>query len=149
MSIAESVYGVVVDVDGVLDRTATDSARARIRSDRLGHEPARGVLNPDAPSAVVVYAGSWRCSSCEAALVGVDQNWRSTAKVRESPLHRRLPELGAWAREAATEHPIVAREYYCPSCASVLSVDVTFANKELVAAARPGIIDPYPATAMT
>lgn len=141
--VAGEVYGVVLDDAGVPDLGATEGRRLEIRSDRIGGSPTR-VADPEnvfAPLAVT--NGNWCCAMCGHDLGPQTENWREVSIMRETKIAEAFAEINAQVRVADSTDPVVMRENFCPSCATSLSVDVTFSGRGPVPAARLGVIDPY------
>lgn len=132
---AAAVYGVVLR-DGAVDHTATDAARAAIRKARLeGARPAAPsasegfvrvpggtVLHPVADTveaARVDGEAVIRCTECAAGLGGYHDDYKQGTVYRELPIVE-LGALNAWA--PATD--LVAREFFCPGCATALALDI-------------------------
>jgi N-methylhydantoinase B len=141
---ARAVYGIVLGDDGAVEGAATDLARTEIRRARLGSEPsARGALLT-AHRPLTFSAGTWTCSACDEQLATEGGNWRTTARTTESEISEMLGAMGLRGRRRRDGRAVVAREHYCPSCASALGVDVTLDGNDAVAVSRPGTIDPLP-----
>jgi N-methylhydantoinase B len=133
---AEAAYGVVLDAAGGVDAAATDDRRARIRHERLGAEPTEPLSAPaEIGVSVVIDDGAWVCGSCGETLGAMDANWRDTAVLREGEISARYAELKMHVRPRV-EPPIVMREYFCPSCAQALIVDVVTQGYETAPAPR-------------
>lgn len=137
---AERAYGVVVSEDGVADEAATAKLRDQIRSERIGGKPTAELAEPDSIGvSLVVKDGDWCCGSCGTRLSGADENWRDgDAVLRERPITERYEELEMLVRARLDKPDVVIREYYCPSCAASLSVDVAAEDLEPFAAAKLG-----------
>jgi N-methylhydantoinase B len=133
---ANEIYGVVLD-GGAVDVAATEARRAEIRRRRIGGEPTNEAKAP--PSVGISLArenGSWTCASCDERLAGSDANWREGAVLRENPIADRYAELGMLVRDRLEAPRVVMREYFCPSCAASLAVDVATDELEPLPAAR-------------
>ena len=142
---AHDIYGVQLDKDGSVDAAATQQQRASIRVARIGKAPERDVLADASPFAPLRVAdGRWQCGMCGQDLGTSDSNWRAHAVVSEREISARFRDLGLAVRRREQSEPVVLRENFCPGCASSLAVDVTLEGREPVAAARPGVKDPYP-----
>lgn len=141
---ADVLYGVVLDADGQVDGEATVTRRQQLRTERIGHAPAR-TISRGAPvfAPLTVTNGSWACALCGQNLGPQQSNWREAAVTRESKVAERFEQVHARVRVAASTEPVVMRENFCPGCASSLAVDVTFNGRGPVPAARPGVVDPF------
>ncbi len=142
--VGELLYGVVLDANQATDVAATLAARTRIRQERLGAAPAR-TPDPAGPvfAPLAVAEGNWKCAMCQHDLGPQVGNWRTAVVTRESKVTERFEEIHAQIRPTGDLAPVVMRENFCPGCATALSVDITLAGRDLCAAPRLGIIDPY------
>ncbi|HZU06713.1 MAG TPA: hydantoinase B/oxoprolinase family protein [Chloroflexota bacterium] len=131
--VAETLYGVCLSETGAVDVAATEAQRARLRAQRLaegwggresapgdgatGAEPAR--LIGDALRAHWTEQGwRFRCQRCGADYGVVDHPKRAL-RCRELP----ITALSSWNRFGLVDE-IVVREFYCPACAHLCSVEV-------------------------
>jgi N-methylhydantoinase B len=143
-AVAADVYGVALTDDGSADEPATDARRAELRARRIGGKPSAAAVNDTTTGTLRVVDGEWRCVACEQALTASDRNWRSGAIGTEQGVGESLEALGMFVRTADVDAPPVARIHHCPSCATVLTVDLTLLGRPEVPAARPGVLDPWP-----
>jgi N-methylhydantoinase B len=143
--VARNVYGVIVGADGMADIAATESRRAEIREARISCKP-RLAVNEGAPlfAPLRVESDHWHCTACGEDLGPSDQNWRDVSVSHEIEVSARFAELHSRVRRRKDGEPVVMREYYCPGCASSISVDIALESSPLAAALRLGKIDPYP-----
>lgn len=143
--VAHDIYGVVLDAQGQPDDSATRSRRLAIRAIRIGHKPTREIVS-DAPlfSPLRTEGGDWQCTQCDEKLSPAGQNWRDAAVVAEAEVSERFKDLHSQVKPREDGDPVVVREYYCPGCASSISIDISLGSSGLAPAMRPGIIDPFP-----
>jgi N-methylhydantoinase B len=128
---AKTMYGVVLDTNGGLDVEATTFAREEIGRARIGSEPSRAMNAPASIGvSVVVDGGEWTCASCGTHLGSTSGNLRDAAVLREARVAQRYAELGMFVRERTEEPGVLIREYYCPTCAAALVVDIAVEGTE-------------------
>lgn len=139
---AEGIYGVVLTSDGHVDDAATGAVRDEIRARRLAEaSPAKPFLAPGDPLERVLSAGDridllesrgrvrFIGCRCGCMLSPADENYKD----RVPELRRPIQYLG----RTSDPHNVGAgsfqlREYYCPSCAVLLSVDILEAGEPTV-----------------
>jgi N-methylhydantoinase B len=129
---AELAYGVVLNTDGTVDLHATTSRRSEIRRARLfGSNPDREQSAPDTVGISVVLspaqegqATHWLCGYCRADLGESTQNWREATRRDEQAVVDRFARLGMFVKRRLSELRVMTSDYYCPSCAGLLVVDV-------------------------
>jgi N-methylhydantoinase B len=133
---ALAAYGVVLDSNSNVEDEDTASQRLSIRRERISSEPQRELVPPaELGIAVVIDGEEWKCGSCGEDLGRVGTNWRDSAVVREVNLADRYRELAMYVRPRE-DPPMVMREFFCPSCAHALVVDVVTDGYEQVPAPR-------------
>lgn len=135
---AAELYGVITDGDRV-DVVATEAKRAQIRKDRLGAEPKAAFRAPTSIGVSVIRhhndsGPEWQCGYCGAVLSVAGRNWRTVAVIREQPLQDAYKHYDMYVRPRTEEPRLLLREYFCPECAGVLSVDVATDGLEPYAA---------------
>ncbi|KQV77806.1 hypothetical protein ASC64_03035 [Nocardioides sp. Root122] len=133
---ARAAYGVVLDPDAPdgVDGAATEAARADIRRDRIGVEPTLPQALPSNGVGVALVrddAGTWGCGYCGTGLGRT--GWREQAVLRERGVSERYAELDMNVRLRLEEPAVQLREYFCPTCAGALTVDVVTAGTPTVA----------------
>lgn len=127
---ARAAYGVVLTESGAVDLPATEAERANIRRDRIGAVPSRIATPADEPGVPVMRtniagAWTWTCGYCDGSLSAATEDWRLVGTVcRPSPIVAAMEELEMAIRGRTAGEIIELREYFCPHCASCLSVDV-------------------------
>lgn len=130
---AVSVYGVVIDRDGHVDEDATTRRRDEIRASRrawasAGSEPIASLPGADVLERVgplgevleIMTDGVEHFVGCRCGhvLCGADTNWREyvrMATATPAALGPAIPRL---------DSAIEVRQYACPGCGALLSVDV-------------------------
>lgn len=141
--IARAVYGVVLGVDdGAVDAPATEAARAAIRAERLAEgrpfseifaagpacepSPTGGTRGPalahiaEALDIVPIGGVPWHtCQRCSHPVAPAAADPKTGALARTVPMET----LSPWNRFGLVDE-IVVREYFCPSCAHLFSVEV-------------------------
>lgn len=150
---AEHIYGVQLDADDKPDLVATDARRERLRAERLqagrrwawaasvvgepavpgpvaaaDRQPAARRSDPPPPGALrigdallaIPTAGGWRfhCQRCRF-------DYGEVSHPKEAALWREVPmtALSPWNRFGLVD-AIAVREFYCPACAQMMSVEV-------------------------
>ncbi|MCB2049792.1 MAG: hydantoinase B/oxoprolinase family protein [Novosphingobium sp.] len=143
--VARNIYGVVLGAKDEVDAAATSAKRDEIRTARINAMP-NAVVDKDAPlfSPVRIENGHWQCTGCGHDLGPSPENWRNHAVSRETEVSVRFADLHSQVRRRKDGEPVVMREYYCPACASSLSVDIGLDSSPPAAAPRLGTFDPYP-----
>jgi N-methylhydantoinase B len=132
-------YGVVLSGDGEIDDPATTRRRLEMRQYRL--ETAKyGERRAESPeplpgNARLVTVGDslaihrasggdqWACADCRSVLAPATENYKDFAALRESNPHELDPALYADPAEFCDE-AISLREFFCPGCGSLLSVEI-------------------------
>ena len=128
---AKKMYGVVLASDGTLDEVATNRERDSIRCERVGATPATNMTAPASIGvAVTAVNDTWTCGSCSAPLGATSSNLRDAAVLREARVADRYAELEMKVRERSEEPGVLIREYFCPSCAAALVVDIVVEGTE-------------------
>ncbi len=145
--VARDIYGVVLVQDCRADPEASAAKRAEIRKARIGAGPTREIA-ADAPSfaPLRVADGDWECTACGQHLGSAEQNWRDEAVAHEAVASERFGDLNSQIRSRKEGDAVMMREYYCPGCASSLSVDIALAGCGPDPQPRLDTIDPYPET---
>ncbi|MFN8217117.1 MAG: hydantoinase B/oxoprolinase family protein [Solirubrobacterales bacterium] len=139
--VARAVYGVVLGADGGVDEAASAELRATIRRERVrrggGSDGELREPAAERSSAVVIGgSGTWQCSRCEAELGAAEENWRAAALEVERGVVEAAGERRARIRPRTEDPPVVEREYICPSCGSLLAVDIALEGGAVAAAPR-------------
>jgi N-methylhydantoinase B len=132
-------YGVVLSAAGEVDDAATDRCRQEMRRQRLAAATAQGPHEfehePLDNDAVLVTVGDslalhrgrggdqWACADCRTAVAPASENYKLFAAVRENNPHELDPAL--YADPAVfCDDEIRLREFFCPGCGSLLSVEI-------------------------
>ena len=134
--LARDVYGVALDADGGVDDAATETARAEIRRERLGADPARALLPAaeiEVGVGVRVSGEAWACGYCAAELGSLADNYRAACVERTRPAPEALAELGMHARARETKRVVIS-EYFCAGCGSCVRADIGLEGAELAPA---------------
>jgi N-methylhydantoinase B len=122
---AAAAYGVIVRSDGALDLERTSEERKSIRKHRIGGTPTEQLAPPKSAGVSVERAdGQWCCASCQESLGVESSNWRESSVQRETEISERYEQLRMYVRPRTEKPRVMLREYFCPSCAAVLTVDV-------------------------
>jgi N-methylhydantoinase B len=138
---ARVAYGVELTDGGDLDDQRTEALRQTIRTARLGHSPSLPAAGLSEVRALRTDGDIWACAHCGQSLGSTRDNWRLATVCVETEASARLEEMGSWARSHNPEPAVVIRENYCPGCGGTLAVDVALANSDMVAAARPDVVE--------
>jgi N-methylhydantoinase B len=134
---ATAAYGVVLDVEGLLDEAATADCREAIRAARIGCAAAQELRAPKSTGVSIVRTGDqWSCGHCDGDL-GDSADWRDGATVRERPLVVYYDELHMYVRERNEEPTRLVREHFCPVCAAALGMDIGLGGEDWPAAGGP------------
>lgn len=143
--VAELLYGVVLDEAQHADPEATAVHRDALRAERIGGAPAKqaDTVNGDLFAPLQAKGGRWGCSLCGEDLGAQEGNWRDRAVTRETKVGEAFEQYRSQVRVADSAEPVVIRENFCPSCATAIAVDVTFAGRGPVAAPKVGVLDPF------
>ncbi len=133
---ARTLYGVVVDDHGVLQRDATDALRRRLHEQRLAE--ARPPRKP-VPGSVEVAPGGRRvvegvaivangkgpafaCARCGQLLAGATETYRFGCAELDGDLHA-ISELHL-SPEAETGQHLIVRRYLCPACGALIDAHI-------------------------
>lgn len=132
---AAAKYGVVLTAAGEPDQGATDELRSEIRSRRLAlaMSPTAGVAAAEtfeqvqvvADSLGVAFAGEdahWACATCRRDLGSVKENFKLGAAMIELSPEQIDPVMYPNPKDFC-DAPFVMRQYLCPGCAGLLSVE--------------------------
>ena len=135
----ENFYGVVFSTDGEIDDSATERRRQLIREKRLetADKQSRRAENLERVASdaelvpvgdsIAIHRGAdgnqWACADCRSPLAPAEENYKYFAACRESNPHELDPELYADPTEFCDDE-IRLREFLCPGCGSLLSVEV-------------------------
>jgi N-methylhydantoinase B len=138
---AHALYGVVLDAGGGVDEGATEQRRAAIRQERASWRPASERFAEDADVAVTPSTGEparrvheaiverdddgervLACARCDALLCGHQSDFKRHVLMHEGPT---TALVGAKSDPAdRLDVPIVLRQFCCPGCTVMLTVDV-------------------------
>ena len=138
---AEKVYGVVLGFEGTIDAEKTKNVRQKMRSDRLsGNTPEKSGQPSSVGVAVKIEVSgkdrNWACSSCDHNLGDQKSNWREHATNKEKLIVDFFDDHQMYVRRRNQTPEVVIREYFCPSCAAALTVDVGIFGEEGLPAAH-------------
>jgi N-methylhydantoinase B len=138
-SIAESLYGVVVDKAGDLEPLATERKRAALRTERLPDVDVRGAPGARIQGSVArpqtlrnnvdpfqeyleIHhergAADIRCTQCSHVFCSEDEDWTHAAA------RRRMPPTAAGPLMAELTGQYLLEQLYCPSCAVLLRSEI-------------------------
>ena len=142
--VAASVYGVSILPSGDVDEGATESLRRAHRTARLGAEPR---VDPDPMTeyrpSLLLDEDVIRCNHCRVELSDVAENWKLKAHARFAPLIERSRELGAMVRPTEAAEFVMC-EFFCPSCATLLEVDIAVSGEERPHDIQVGAVNTQP-----
>src|SRR5205814_9237519 len=100
------------------------AGRKEFRTERLGREPEREPEPmPDYRSPLRLESEAFLCNHCGRELASTMGNWKEGAATRSWPLVERAPDLGIWVRPRV-DPAMWLWEFYCPSCATLLEVNL-------------------------
>ncbi len=136
---AKDFYGVVLREDLELNEVASERLRHEMRHQRLrdAQPPAQAPTmgTPVAEEVTLVQVGDgigiqraaagdrWVCTSCRRPLGPAAENYKSFTSLRERNPHQIDPVLYADPAEFCDDQ-IVLREFFCPGCGTLLSVEI-------------------------
>ena len=134
---AFTVYGVVMDGDGVVDAQKTEAERAGRRRQRLDAsrppQESRGLVAPLEGSArraigdelgVVEAAGGFRYACiCGQDLGPAEADFKRSCSTRESPVDSIGPGFGSFAKDIMEK--MCFREFFCPRCGARLATEIS------------------------
>jgi N-methylhydantoinase B len=122
---AFAAYGVVMNEASEAHEAETQERREEMLRQRIGREPSRPLKAPESVGVSVVHVdGGWQCGSCAGSLGSETENWRDSAVLVEAEIAARYAELRMQVRARKDGPPVLIREYFCPGCAAVLTVDL-------------------------
>ncbi|MQA02385.1 MAG: hydantoinase B/oxoprolinase family protein [Streptosporangiales bacterium] len=124
--VASTVYGVVLDEEGVVDVETTDQRRTAIRTERLaGQIPTASVeASATAEDSAPRWNGAhWYCPASGARL-GDGQDWRTDVLTRTSVAAQHLGELGVRVRPRDHEPAVLIDELISPACGTLLETRI-------------------------
>src|SRR5439155_22467955 len=143
---AERVYGVIVRARGI-DRRATQSRRRAILRDRLRRStrpevPVRGkAAGAGATRAlsltVAVVREAACCTRCRRRLARAPGSWKRGAAVAETPLGPAAAKFFVAPVARRRSPRVVLREFFCPTCATLLETEVVLEGTPIEADVRP------------
>jgi N-methylhydantoinase B len=122
--VARRIYGVVLDAAGAFDEAPTAARRKEIRTERLGGEPEcepEPMLEYRSP--LRLEGETFACNHCGRELAPVAGSWKDGAATRSWALTERARDLGIWVRPRV-DPAMWLWEFYCPSCATLLEVNI-------------------------
>jgi N-methylhydantoinase B len=137
-SVAESLYGVIVDKAGDFDLRATELRREALRSERLPDADVRKAYGPAVQGSVArpqtlpdddplqeylaIHHGSAaadiRCTQCSHVFCSEDEDWTHAAA------RRRMLPTAAGPLMAELKGQYLLEQLYCPSCAVLLRNEI-------------------------
>jgi hypothetical protein len=131
---ARLTYGVVVDeVNGEVDTDATEQQRRLLREERLGRPVELASMEGQGVARTKYRIGEYlqltsqdgdvQCTWCGASICSAHDAWRDHAARRTSPV-----SLAGPPKTVSDDY--VLREFFCPSCATALEVQVTRPDEE-------------------
>jgi N-methylhydantoinase B len=139
---ARTMYGVLITDTEAVDEVATEALRRNMRQDRLASADAphktifaSGKVAPHLIRKLTETVGlaaladgtAWTCAQCDAALGPADDNYKLYAAMRERNPHEVDPVMYANPTDFCDD-PLVLREFFCPSCAHLLSTEIARAR---------------------
>jgi N-methylhydantoinase B len=142
--LAQRVYGVSLDKQGGADLAATEARRAQIRTERLTRSGPE-LRTPDHSKLAAKYsrwrvgdsliavgesdAWNWACAHCDCRLAPLHQNYKHGCRViSASP--ERIDAVRFPNPKQFSDAPMVARQYLCPSCATLLGTEFCLTDDE-------------------
>ncbi len=135
-TMAQQLYGVVLNGEGQVESGATEALRQQLRRERLEHaSPAAipAIAGPDGAAGGVELAigdavqvisdgphTRCRCAKCGFVYGPAEIDPKMGAKHRD----RKLEDISPLNRFAASKDVFVVREFFCPSCAVLIDAQV-------------------------
>ncbi len=146
---AREIYGVMLS-GGAVDEAATGEAREAIRARRMA-EATPGGPAPDVTATprvrlhigdqlrlVAADGGHYLACACGRLLASARENYKTRVPEARRPLSTAGPECDPFGLGAQFE----LREYYCPSCAALLDVDMLRRSEPVLWDTELLLIDP-------
>jgi N-methylhydantoinase B len=143
IELAEEIYGVILDRESLqVDLRKTEKYREKVRKLRLKGETKKARMLPKAKVVlqfheyleIVEHEGEKfiRCKKCSSILCSATQNYKTGA------IQREVPPIKVTPYSVNTEE-FVARQYYCPGCATLLSTDVVRSDEPILWDLQPKV----------
>ena len=134
---ARSIYGAVVNAQGIVDVAATAAERARIRKGRLnggaGKSRAGEVLFQASTclDAKRDAQGSfWACGKCSADLGPLHENYKHHCIREDNPVASSNPLIGDPARYI--DDAVSFRQFFCTGCGSLIDNEIAVSSDEVL-----------------
>jgi N-methylhydantoinase B len=137
---AHEVYGAILLDDGIVDATATEHHRDRIRKERVEKHnlPANvrtGSLIYEASSGLNVIGDGdsqfWACAACSTELGSATDNYKNACAREDHPVSASNPLIGAPDRFIDDE--VTFRQFYCPGCGRLIDNEVAVVTDPVLA----------------
>lgn len=134
--VAAGVYGVILDLENnKIDFQATGGRRWSMRRERLGEDNLKSAsterkyvaatgarINEYLQVAGVDGRKFIQCTWCGSEICAAEKNWKEHCATRRSPV-----EIAGPLRTSNGQFQLL--EFFCPRCATLLDVDVTYLNE--------------------
>lgn len=133
---AVQAYGVIFADDGTVNQSATLNRRRELRRERICKEP-REVEIPErfqTPVQVELRGSDtkYTCSHCGEHLNPGGGLYKYAVPYKVFDLAERLSQFQMTVKERTEGERVTLKEYYCPSCATLLQTDVQTDKVEVI-----------------
>ena len=142
---ARSLYGAVVNAQGIVDVDATAAERARIRQGRLNGGAGKsrpGELLFQASTCLDAKrdaAGSyWACGKCSADLGPMSDNYKLHCIREDNSVSSANPLIGDPARYI--DDAVTFRQFFCTGCGSLIDNEIAVASDEVLHDVVPALV---------
>ena len=134
---ARSLYGAIVNEQGMVDVEATASERARIRRGRLNGgagKSRQGELLFQASTCLDAkrddHGCFWACGKCSADLGPMDENYKLHCLREDNSVSSANPLIGDPARYI--DDAVTFRQFFCTGCGSLIDNEIAVASDEVL-----------------
>ena len=142
---ARSLYGAIVNAQGIVDVDATAAERARIRQGRLNGGAGKsrpGELLFQASTCLDAKrdaAGSyWACGKCSADLGPMSDNYKLHCIREDNSVSSANPLIGDPARYI--DDAVTFRQFFCTGCGCLIDNEIAVASDEVLHDVVPAIV---------
>ena len=142
---ARSLYGAIVNAQGIVDVDATAAERARIRQGRLNGGAGKsrpGELLFQASTCLDAKrdaAGSfWACGKCSADLGPMSENYKLHCIREDNSVSSANPLIGDPARYI--DDAVTFRQFFCTGCGSLIDNEIAVASDEVLHDVVPALV---------
>ncbi len=142
---ARSLYGAIVNAQGIVDVDATAAERARIRKARLNGgagKSRQGELLFQASTCLDAKRDAqgrfWACGKCSADLGPMSENYKLHCIREDNSVSSANPLIGDPARYI--DDAVTFRQFFCTGCGSLIDNEIAVASDEVLHDVVPAIV---------